>query len=113
MARSFDIVALAKRINKRREEHNRLHPGRRLRIDERLSRILANDPDYLPYREPVDGKRQRATRNPTIATLVEIANALDTTVGDLLGEPWPIGPAERKLMSEFVRVVDQLRTRSE
>jgi len=104
----FDIVALAKRINQRREEFNRLHPERPVRLTSAMSRILTNDPDYLPYRERDAAKKQRPVLNPTIATLVQIAASLDTTVGDLLGEPFPIAPADRRKMADFMAALDRL-----
>jgi len=84
---AFDVEALAKAINRRREQYNRLNPARPVRITPAMSRILENDDEYLPYRERIPGKKHRRVTNPTIATLVDIAQALDTTVGDLLGEP--------------------------
>jgi hypothetical protein len=100
----FDIVTLAKRINRRREEYNRLHPDNPVAISSAMSRILENDDDYIPYRQRAAvRKRRRAAMNPAISTLVEIAAALDTTVGDLLGEPaYRITPADRKRLREIV-----------
>jgi hypothetical protein len=106
---SFDVVTLAKRINQRREEWNRLHPDRPVRVSSAMSRILENDPDYLPYRERRAGKRQRPVLNPTVSTLVQIASALGTTVGDLLGEPMPLSPAEEKMLRDFIRMAERLR----
>src|ERR1041384_2615505 len=106
MPQTFDIVALAKRINQRREEWNRLHPGRRVRVSSAMSRILANDPDYLPYRESDAAKKQRPVGNPTVRTLVQIAATLGTTVGDLLGEPMPpLSPNERAVLARAVYVI--------
>jgi len=104
----FDIVALAKQLNLRLAEHNRLHPGAPVRITPAMSRILENDPDYIPYRERAIGKRQRPVRNPSIRKLAEIASALGTTVGDLLDEPWPVSPAERLVLVRTVAVIRRL-----
>jgi hypothetical protein len=105
----FDIKALAKAINRRRLEHNRLHPGRPLRITPALSRILENDDEYVPYRRRDSGKRRRAAKNPSIRTLVNIARMLDTTVGDLLGEPKsPISPADRRRILDFAAYLTSL-----
>jgi transcriptional regulator with XRE-family HTH domain len=102
----FDIVVLARRINQRRKEHNRLHPDRPARITSAMSRILENDPGYIPHRERRDGKQQRPSRNPGIATLVRIAAALGTTVGDLLGEPCaPLSPTERAVLARAIYVI--------
>ena len=74
-----------------------------------MSRILENDDDYTPYRERMHGKRQRPVTNPTLKTIVKIANALDTTVGDLLGEPgYHISPADRTRILQFVRYLATL-----
>jgi len=101
----FDVITLAKRINQRREEFNRLHPHAPVRVTSAMSRILENDPDYTPYRKRAPAKRQRAVTNPSIRTLVAIAAALGTTVGDLLGEPWPISPSERAMLARAVYVI--------
>lgn len=62
-----------------------------------MSRILENDSEYVSYRPRKAQKRVHPARNPGIGTVVEIAAALDTTVGALLGEPqYRIGIAERR-----------------
>jgi hypothetical protein len=100
----YDIKALARTINRRREEYNRQHPERPLPITSSLSRILENDDDYVPYRTRADNKRRRAATNPSISTVVEIAAALGTTVGDLLGErAYRVTAADRRRLREFVR----------
>ena len=71
-----------------------------------MSRILANDPDYIPYR-PRRGSKQHVT-NPTVRTLTEIASVLGTTVGDLLGESRQMPPAERASLREAVRALKQV-----
>jgi hypothetical protein len=109
----FDIVALAKRINQRREESNRLHPDAPIRLTPAMSRILENDPDYLPYRERSAAKKQRPVSDPRVSTLVRIATALGTTVGDLLGEPWPLSPAEHDVLTKTIRVIAGLLQRKE
>lgn len=106
----FDIVTLAKRINRRRVEYNRLHPDTPVAISSAMSRILENDDEYIPYRERATvRKRRRAAMNPAISTLVEIAAALDTTVGDLLGEPaYRITLADRRRLREIVAYLTTL-----
>ena len=106
---TYDIKALAKAINRRRQEHNRLHPDRPIRITPAMSRILENDDDYTPYRERTRGKQQRPVANPTLRTMVSIARALNTTVGDLLGEPaYHISPTDRMRLLQFVRFLTAL-----
>jgi hypothetical protein len=102
---SFDIVALAKRIGQRREEWNRLHPDAPVRVSSVMSRILENDPDYIPYRPRAGKKRHRASRNPSVRTLAAIADVLGTTVGDLLGEPFILAPTDRAMVAEGVRAI--------
>jgi hypothetical protein len=65
----------------------RKNPWRKVPITPAMSRILENDEDYVPYRQrkAVRVRRYHA-KNPAIGTVVEIAAALDTTIGDLLGE---------------------------
>jgi len=111
MGRSaFDIVALAKAINRRREEFNKRHPERPVAITPAMSRILENDEGYIPYRQrTARQKRRAAAANPSIMTVVEIAAALDTTVGDLLGEPaYRVTVADRRRIREFVRYLTVL-----
>ncbi|HEX6640144.1 MAG TPA: hypothetical protein VF215_03485 [Thermoanaerobaculia bacterium] len=105
MARGgYDIRALARTINRRREEYNRRHPDRPLPITPALSRILENDDDYVPYRTRAGNKRRPPIVNPGIATLVEIAAQLGTTVGDLLGErAYRVTTIERRKLREFMR----------
>ena len=52
---------------------------------------------------------ERGQVNPSIMTVVEIADALDTTVGDLLGEPaYQVTLADRRRIREFVRYLTVL-----
>jgi len=108
--REFDIVALAKRINQRREEYNRLHRQNPVAITPAMSRILENDEEYIPYRSRTKGRKRRPpAMNPTISTLVEIAAALETTVGDLLREPaYRVTVADRRRIRDFVRYLTML-----
>jgi hypothetical protein len=106
---AYDIKALAKAIRRRREEYNRAHPHHPALITPAMSRILENDDDYVPYRVRATAKRRRAAENPRIATLIDIAHALGTTVGDLLGEqPYGVTLADRRRLREFVRYLTTL-----
>ena len=103
----LDMVALAKRINQLRIEYNDSHE-QRIRIKPAMSRILENDPDYVPYRCRKGSRCKRAAQAPSIVTLIEIADILNTTVGDLLGEtaPSPFGTrSERDRVRAFLRAV--------
>lgn len=107
--RRFDIKALARTINRRRDEYNREHPDHPIPITPALSRILENDEEYVPYRTRAAKKQRRPPENPRIGTLVEIADALGTTVGDLLGEqPYTITFADRRRLRRFVRYLTTL-----
>jgi len=103
--RGFDIRALARTINRRREEFNQRHPERPVAITPVMSRILENDDDYIPYRSRTSGSKRRPPAiNPAISTVIEIAASLETTVGDLLGEPaYRVTIADRRRLREFVR----------
>jgi hypothetical protein len=105
---SFDARAMAKRINRRRQEYNRAHPDHPVRITPAMSRILELDEEYVPYRGRRSARRPRASAvNPTIATLVTIARALGTTVGDLLGEPaYQLSLTDRRRLRELLRYLE-------
>ena len=81
------LIALAKAINRRRDEIAELPSGRAYKISTAASRILENDPDYSPYRERSANKQRQPATNPGLLTVKKIATDLDTTVGHLLGEP--------------------------
>lgn len=103
-ARGAVGVAIVHRAHRRREEYNRTHPDRPLPITSSLSRILENDDEYVPYRTRSGEKRRAPATNPGIATIVSIAAALGTTVGDLLGErPYRVSTADRRKLRDFVR----------
>jgi len=111
MGRSrFDIGAFAKAVNRRREEYNRRHPERPVAITPAMSRILEHDDDYVPYRRRATRRKSRAASlNPALSTVVEIAAALETTVGDLLGETaYRITLADRRRLREIVSYLTTL-----
>lgn len=96
MSSRFDIRALARAIRLRREA--RLHGGWFTPVTPAMSRILERDPEYVPYRRRKEYRsRDYAACNPSIGTVMEIADLLDTTVGALLGErAYRIGITERR-----------------
>ena len=107
MSESFDIVALAKAINRRRLELRHLH--RDVTITPAMSRILENDPDYISYRKRKESRVVRRAKVPAISTLISIAALLGTTVGDLLGErAYRITRADRERVRTFIRFLSQL-----
>ena len=90
-----------------RIEYNDSHE-QRARITPAMSRILENDPDYEPYRPRKGSRRPRAAQAPSIVSLIEIADILNTTVADLLGEPAPSSfgtRPERDRVRTFLRAV--------
>src|SRR5258707_374979 len=98
------VIALAKAINRRRLELARLRPGAAYKITPTASRILENDPDYLPYRERAEDKKRDPSRNPGIVTIKRIANDLETTVGHLLGERgFELSTDDRRRLLDIVR----------
>ena len=82
---SFDVVIFAKRVHLRLQIYEKLH-GERPKITPALSRILELDPDYTPYRVRSGTKRRRPMKNPSISTAVKIAELLECSVGELVGE---------------------------
>lgn len=107
----FDVVALARRINLRLQEIRDLYPDRTIRITPVMSRILENDPDYIPYRARAAGKKRRPATNPGVAALVAIAATLETTVGDLLGEPRRLTRMEQALFEDIIAMIDGILAR--
>ncbi|MGN6186298.1 MAG: S24 family peptidase [Thermoanaerobaculia bacterium] len=80
-----EIVALAKAIHRRMREWESVNAAA-FKIDNALSRILENDPDYEPYRPRAVDKQRGPAIDPSVFTVRKIAERLDTTVSDLLGE---------------------------
>jgi SOS-response transcriptional repressor LexA len=83
-----DIQSLAKRVFDRYLAYRRRHRGQSVPLSGTLSRILEHDPAYLPPRQRTVNKSHPPLQNPGIFTVQrDVAEALETTVGDLLGEP--------------------------
>lgn len=100
---SGDAVALAKAINRRRLEFKQRFDGEVFKRDDSVSRILENDPDYVPHRPRRSDKKREPVRNPGVFTVQEIATKLHTTVGALLGEAgFDVTLDDRRAMREFV-----------
>jgi len=109
-----DIRALARRVHRRWTEYKRRHPGMSIPINDTLSRILEHDPEYMPVRRRAGMRLRQPLRNPGVFTLKEIANALETTVGDLLGEPGykaitdAVTRSERRTLRDAVELLRRL-----
>ena len=82
---SFDILAFAKNVHRRLQFYERLH-GKRPCITSALSRVLELDPEYIPYRPRAASKQRKPAANPSIRTVVAIAETLECSVAELLGE---------------------------
>jgi hypothetical protein len=82
----FDMAAFAQRVHAQIRQYEAAHPGRRFKVDDTVSRILEHDPTYHPRRPRTAPRTRAPIMSPGIAKVVEIAAALDTTVGALLGE---------------------------
>ena len=103
------ILALAKAILDAIEDRNRQSPDKPFPIDDAVSRILANHPDYVPPRKRKSETTRPPTKNPGIFTVKRIADDLGRTVGSLLGERgFEIISSDRR---SFRWIVDFIRNR--
>src|SRR5260221_5171744 len=82
-----DIITLAKRVHLRWLEYRRRNPGSSVPVADALSRLFELVPEYQPPRERSALRKTRSSKSPGVFKLQEVADALGTTVGDLLGEP--------------------------
>ena len=80
-----EIIALAKAIHRRMRDWEEAH-GQPFKKENNLSRLLENDPTYEPYRKRDPDKQRGPAVAPGVFTIKRLAEQLDTTVGDLLGE---------------------------
>lgn len=56
-------------------------------VGDTLSRLFERVPEYEPSRARSPERKDRAAKTPGVFKVQEIADLLETTVGDLLGEP--------------------------
>jgi hypothetical protein len=82
-----DMRGLAARVHRRWAEYRRRHPGMSVPISDTLSRILEHADDYRPLRRRSEQRQRPQLQNPGVFTLQDVADALQTTIGDLLDEP--------------------------
>ena len=86
ISRRREMRDLARRVFQRWQSYRVRNPGRSVPISDALSRIMAHEPDY-PRRQRASTNPRPPLTNPGIFTVQQIAHDLETTVGDLLGEP--------------------------
>lgn len=110
-----DIRSLAERVHQRLVAYRRQHRGYSPPVSDTISRILEHTPDYIPPRQRIAEKKRPPLKNPGIFTVQEdVAEALGTTVGDLLGEPGYAAPrdlisvGDRRKLREVVRLLRDL-----
>src|SRR5689334_615044 len=110
-----DIRALARRVFERLSEYPRRHQGRSVPINDTLSRILEHEPAYIPPRARSEAKQRTPIENPGVFTLQkQVADALETTIGDLLGEPAHtsakdlLSNAERRKLRQAILLLREL-----
>ena len=101
------MVALAKAIHRRMLEWEKFN-GDDFKKDNAMSRILENDPDYEPYRPRLAEKQRGPAVEPSVFTVKKIAERLDTTVSDLLGETTlDITISDRRRIRDWIEFLRQ------
>lgn len=102
-----EIIALAKAVHRRMRDWEEAH-GMPFKKNYVMSRLLENDPDYEPYR-PRDPEKQRGPSSaPGLFTIKRLAERLETTVGDLLGErEFDVTVGDRRRIRELLKFLQQ------
>jgi hypothetical protein len=109
-----DIRGLAKRVYLRWREYQRRHAGMSLPVETTLSRLFEHVPEYKPHRPRRTRRQNRSAKAPGVFKLQKIATSLETTVGDLLGEPGYeaardlLSIAQRRTLRDAVRLLRDL-----
>ncbi|HEX2123571.1 MAG TPA: S24 family peptidase [Thermoanaerobaculia bacterium] len=104
-----DIRALAARVYQRWLVQRRRQPGKSVPVDDTLSRLFEHVPEYRPGRRRSAERQNRPSKSPGIFKLQQIAEMLDTTVGDLLDEPGYRAPRELLSLSQRRTLRDAAR----
>jgi hypothetical protein len=89
-----DISALARRVHERWLAYRRRNSGMSIPVDDTLSRLFEHVPEYRPARERSAERTDRASKSPGVFKLQQVADMLETTVGDLLGEEGYVAPRD-------------------
>ena len=101
------MVALARAIHRRIREWEAVNAAS-FKKDNAISRILENDPDYEPYRPRATEKQRGPAIEPSVFTVKRIAERLDTTVSDLLGETTlDITISDRRRIRDWIEFLRQ------
>jgi phage repressor protein C with HTH and peptisase S24 domain len=109
-----DISTLAKRVHERWLAYRRRHTGMSIPVNDTLSRLFEHVPEYTPHRERSPERQDRSAKSPGVFKLQQVADALETTVGDLLGEPGYESPrellsiAQRRTLREATLILREL-----
>lgn len=105
--RRAEMIALARAIRRRMREWESTNAAA-FKIDNTVSRILENDPDYEPYRKRAEQKQRGPAVEPSVFTIKRIAERLDTTVSDLLGEATlDITISDRRRIRDWIEFLRQ------
>lgn len=109
-----DIRTLARRVHERWMAYRRRHPGMSIPVDDTLSRLFEHVPEYRPLRDRSPDRHKREAKSPGVFKLQQVADLLETTVGDLLGEPGYAAPrdllstAQRRTLREATLILRTL-----
>lgn len=102
-----NLIALAKAIHRRMRDWEEAR-GQQFKINHNLSRLLENDPGYQPYRKRDPRKQRGPAKAPGVFTIKRLAEQLDTTVGDLLGErEFDVTVGDRRRIRELIEFLRQ------
>jgi hypothetical protein len=102
-----DMLALARAIHRRMREWETVNAAT-FKIDNAMSRILENDPEYEPYRPRATQKQRGPAVEPSVFTVKRIAERLETTVSDLLGETTlDITISDRRRIRDWIEFLRQ------
>lgn len=109
-----DISTLAKRVHERWLAYRRRHAGMSIPVNDVLSRLFEHVPEYIPHRDRSPQRQDRSAKSPGVFKLQQVADLLETTVGDLLGEPGYQSPrellsrAQRRTLRESTLILREL-----
>jgi hypothetical protein len=106
--RHVTMLDIARRLHRRLRELHADRPGTKVKKYSAISRILEHDQTYEPYRERRAQRRKPLMQHPSIFTMIEVADELQTTVGALIGEGSELTASDLKRIGD---IVDYLESR--